>query len=163
MYIINIQTITASEVINPDAKYKDTDLTNLEFEWLSIKQSERDVIYFKQIDLPNCDSKYYTIENNQVVEMSADQKSVVDANLARQQRIIDLSWLHPERSIRLTIAKEHVKTGGQLESYRNDLFVEKTPYYPDSNIGGFVIVYMEEITPEAEQLLLSLGVTIETL
>jgi hypothetical protein len=50
-----------------------------------------------------------------------------------------------------------------LESYKNDLLVEKVPFYPDNNINGFVVVYLEEITQEAIYVLNQLGIIPEYL
>ena len=127
MYIINIQTITAKEVINPDAKYKDTDLTNLDFEWLSIKQSERDVIYFKQNELPNCDPKYDTIVNNQIVEMTTEQKTAKDLQLEIERKIVEWGWLYPDRQIRATVKTKLTYTDPLYENFSSRMLRMNVP------------------------------------
>ena len=167
MYIINKQTAKIITVSNPNEIYKnelgeDTVYTNLQYAWLSIAQSQR-VNYFEQESLPNCESKYFKVANNQLVEMSLEDKTIIEAETYLKNKIMELDWLHPERTYRLTIPKTMVKTGGILENYKNDLLVEKVPYYPDKDMNGNIIVYLEEIAEEAINILNSLQINIEIL
>jgi len=120
MYLINKTNIQDKiEISNPDVLHLTGRYTNLEFAFYSIKPLTKRDKYFEQLILPTCDEKYwkYDITSNQVIEMSTDEKTVIDNADALALKIAQYNWLEPINNIRLMVDYSLVEVGGILYDF----------------------------------------------
>jgi len=152
MYLINKTNIKNKiEISNPNELHSTGRYTNLEFEFLSIKPKSRRDNYFEQITLPSCEEKYwkYNSETIQVVEMTSEEKAVIDATEVFNLKVIQNNWEEPENNIRFTADYTLVEVGGILYNFAANMkFRGFVPKY--NKVTRKYTVYINEFAPAEE-------------
>lgn len=130
MYIINKQTIAIIAVPKPEELYinnlgETTNITNLQHAWANISNPKA---YFEQQTLPDCDSIYFKVENNELVEMNAAEKQAVDKKILDNAKFEELNWAHRDRRIRITIPSILTYTDPQYHAWASMCMFLQVPF-----------------------------------